>query len=328
MALAFLWVAAPPHAHAADRATEPVVQLFRAIVGIRARIPQTAPSAQGLGADRSGTGVVIGADGLVLTVGYLILDAETVNVLIPGGEPVPADVVGYDHETGFGLVRARKALNSPPATLGNSDTLAKGSPALIASIGDKPLGAAYVMSRRAYAGGWEYLLENAIYAAPAHPNFGGAALIGPEGQLLGIGSLLVNVSEIGQPPLPGNIFIPINLLKPILPDLVRSGRAVGRTNPWLGVYTSKQDGRVFVQRLAPQGPGERAGLKPGDVIIGVGGKRVGDTEGFLRQTWAAGRAGDGIPLDVLRPARGTLEIERIMVQSVSRYDWQRRPQQR
>jgi S1-C subfamily serine protease len=214
------------------------------------------------------------------------------------------------------------------AKFGDSDGLKKGSPVLVASIGAQPLTAAYVVDRRAYAGSWEYLLENAIYTAPVHPNFGGAALVGPEGQLLGIGSLMVNVSDGFHAPLPGNIFIPINLLKPILDDLVRNGRAGGRTNPWLGIYTAEHAGRVVIQRLAPEGPGERAGLQAGDLIVGVSGKRVGDMTAFLRQVWTAGRAGDPIPLDILRPARGTLDIDRVMVNSISRYDWQRRAQPR
>ncbi|MDA0675306.1 MAG: S1C family serine protease, partial [Proteobacteria bacterium] len=204
---------------------EPIARLLGSVVGIYAEVPPTARSAQNLGTTRGGSGIVIGDDGLVLTVGYLTTDAHTINVLAPGVGPVPGNLVGYDHETGFGLVRARQPLKTPAVRFGDSDLLRKGSPVLVASIGAQPLTAAYVMDRRAYAGSWEYLLENAIYTAPVHPNFGGAALVGPEGQLLGVGSLMVNVSDGFHPPLPGNIFIPINLLKPILGDLVRDGRA-------------------------------------------------------------------------------------------------------
>jgi S1-C subfamily serine protease len=179
------------------------------------------------------------------------------------------------------------------------------------------------MNRRPYAGSWEYLLDDAIYTAPVHGEFGGAALVGADGSLLGIGSLMVDVAEAGHTPFPGNVFVPINQLKPILGDLVRHGRASGRTNPWLGVYTGEQAGRVFIQRVSDGGPAERAGLRSGDIIVGVAGRRVADTESFLRQVWAGGRAGDPISLDILRPERGTLDINRVLVPSISRYDWLR-----
>ncbi len=291
------------------------------MVMVRSEVAADARTAGSLGTRRVGSGVVIDAEGLVLTIGYLILEAERTELVIPSGDAVEATVVGYDHETGFGLVRAVRPLAIKPMCMGNSSDLAAGNPVVAVSIGPRPITPGIVVARRPYAGYWEYLLEDAILTTPPHPQFGGAALVGVDGRLLGIGSLYINVAEEGQEPLPGNMFVPIDRLKPILADLIESGRSVQPQRPWLGLSTAEAGGRVLVRRVSPGGPAEKVGLKAGDVIVGVGGKRVDGLADFLRKVWGQGGPGAAIPLDVLHLDTGDLAIKRYDVPSISRYDW-------
>ncbi|MCZ6606128.1 MAG: S1C family serine protease [Alphaproteobacteria bacterium] len=308
------------HAPAAD----PVAEVLRAVVGVRAEIRTDARTAGSLGTEREGSGVVIGADGLVLTIGYLILEAKAAEVLTPDGKAVPATVVGYDHDTGFGLLRADRPLGIKPVALGDSAALAEGDMVLIVSHeGAPPATPARVVSRRPFAGYWEYLLENAIFTAPPHPGYGGAALIGPDGRLLGIGSLFVNDAAAPATPGPGNMFVPIDGLKPILADLLEHGRPSRPSHPWLGLYTEQNRGRVFIVRVAAGGPAEKVGLKAGDIIMGVGGKRVRDMADFFRKVWARGDAGTEIPIDVLPMGAADPVIARVVVPSLDRYRWLR-----
>ena len=315
-------VLAPAAAEPAPRIE--TADVLRAVVGVRAEIRADARTLGALGSERQGSGVVIDSSGLVLTIGYLILEAANVVVVDADGETVRAEVLAYDNETGFGLLRAARPLGVKPLALGDSSALAEGTPVLaVSSAGPRPVTPARVVSRRAFTGYWEYLLEEAIFTAPPNPFFGGAALIGADGRLLGIGSLLVGDAAPGPRPAPGNMFVPIDDLKPILADLLAQGRAAGPPQPWLGVYTGEAAGRVFITRLAADGPGEKAGLRTGDVIIGVAGSRVRDMADFLRKVWSQGDAGVRVPLDILHLDSAGMAIERIDVQSADRYDWLR-----
>ncbi|NQV84757.1 MAG: serine protease [Rhodospirillales bacterium] len=313
-----LWGA--DNARAADTNAEDNV--LQAVVGISAFIPEGARTAEHLGMLRSGTGVVIDGDGLVLTIGYLMMEAERAAVTNAEGNLVPAIPIAYDHGTGFGLLRATQPLGLKPVELGNSADLAEGAPVIIVSKGGPvPVMAARVSSRREFAGYWEYLLDRAIFTVPAYSQYGGAALIGADGRLVGIGSLAVNDAVSDNTPAPGNMFVPIDVLKPILGDLVRKGRSTAPAHPWLGVYTNENNGRVFVARVAADGPAQNAGIKPGDIIMGVGGKRVKSMADFYRKVWARGSAGAEIPVDVLPIGAASLDIQTISVKSRDRLDW-------
>ena len=318
---ALVFVLAGPLAADSHDPAVSMAEVRGAMVWVHAEIPADARTAASLGTERFGNGVVIDSEGLVLTIGYLILEAVRAEVAVPGGEIVPARVVGYDHETGFGLLRAARPLGLEPLRLGDSSTLKAGTPVLILSVGGRPVTPGFVFARRAFAGYWEYLLEDAILTAPPHPQFGGAALIGARGHLLGIGSLRINVAAKGAPPQPGNMFVPIDRLKPILEDLIENGRPSTPRRPWLGVITNESAGRVFITRITPGGPAEGAGLKAGDIIVGVAGRRVADMADFLRKVWARGAPGEVIPIDVLHPESGDMAIERYQVHSIDRYDW-------
>ncbi|MDE0334279.1 MAG: S1C family serine protease [Defluviicoccus sp.] len=295
---------------------------LEAVVGLESNVPAEARTAAALGTKRQGSGVVIDDAGLVLTIGYLILEAESIELNVGGSRRVSADVLAYDHETGLGLVRASRPLGVSPIPIGSSDPLVRGRQVVVASAGgyNAAIGA-YVVSRRDFAGWWEYLLEKAIFTAPAHPHFGGAALIDGDGRLVGVGSLMVPDAAEENEPLTGNMFVPIDALKPILADLIAEGRAARPSRPWLGLYPQEIHGRLFVARVPRGGPADRAGLKPGDLVLGVAGKAVSTLPGYYRALWGLGSAGVEVPLSVLRGNRPT----DIRIRSIDRMNWFRRP---
>jgi serine protease Do len=290
-----------------------------AVVGVRATIPEDARTARVLGTEREGSGVVIDRDGLVLTIGYLILEAIKAEIVLPqGSRVVPADIVAYDYDTGFGLLRALAPIGIEPIEFGNSAAAGERTEALaVSSGGPQPVIGTVVVSRRDFAGYWEYLLPHAIFTSPPHHSYGGAALIGRDGRLLGIGSLLVGDAAAPDTPMPGNMFVPIDALKPILGDLVANGRSRAPPRPWLGLYGEDHRGRLFVRRVAPDGPAARAGLAADDIIIAVKGEPVHGMADFYRKVWALGRAGVEVPLTVLT-ADGVSEVT---VRSADRYDY-------
>lgn len=292
-------------------------EILKAIVRVRSIVPEDARTAQSLGTEREGSGVVIDSNGHILTIGYLILEAESIEVVGPEGKPIDATFIGYDYATGFGLLRTDKPLSVVPMELGQSSEVEEGAPVLVADHGGSDsVQAARVVSRREFAGYWEYLLEDAIYVAPPHPNFGGAALIGRDGRLLGIGSIFTQLVISGLGSLPCNMFVPIDLLKPILSDLMSTGRSREPSKPWLGLYVEESRGRVFVIRITPGGPAEQAGLKVGDIILTVDKREVKGLADFYRRVWTLGTAGIDVPLSILQ---GT-QIRDITVHSADRYD--------
>ncbi|MCP5367545.1 MAG: serine protease [Hyphomicrobiales bacterium] len=306
----------------AQQATTPTNEVLRAVVGVRAEVPMGSRTARTLGMEREGSGVVIDGRGLVLTIGYLIMEADTVEIVLAGDRRVPAAILAYDHNSGFGLVRAREDLGVPAMALGESAGLREGDRGLAVSLdGMRPVTPVRVVSRRPFAGYWEYLLEDAIFTAPPHLHFGGAALVGEDGRLLGIGSLFVNDAAQGEQPVMGNMFVPVDDLKPILADMLKRGRSHGPVRPWLGLQPQEVKGRVFVGRVVQGGPADNAGIQRGDVILGVNGRRVADMADYFRKVWALGDAGTDIPLDLVSVETETLEVRKVSVQSEDRYDW-------
>ena len=307
---------APAHAQPSNAAPD-AASVLDAVVKVTARIPADARTAKGLGTEREGSGVVIDSSGLVLTIGYLMLEAESVEIGLRDGGTVPATRIAYDHDTGFGLVRAIRPLGLKPAELGVSAEIDVRAQVLAVAHGGRNMTMpALVVSRRPFAGSWEYLLENAIYTAPPHPVFGGAALFSPDGKLVGIGSLIVpDAAPNAQ--LPGNMFVPIDILKPIFADLLDKGRTQNPLRPWLGLSADELRGRLFVTRTAEGGPAADAGIEAGDMVIGVGGEPIAGLADFYRKVWATGDAGVTIRLDVLK---GT-SVKPIEIKSIDRYRW-------
>ncbi len=289
--------------------------LLSAVVHIKTSINPDGRSVANLGRSRDGTGIVIDNDGLILTIGYLMVEAQSAEVITAEGRAVPANVVGYDHESGFGLLRAILPLKAHPLPLGHSAGLKQDDQVIIAGYGGRErVAPARVVSKRAFAGSWEYLLDEAIYTTPPYPDWSGAALIDRAGTLVGVGSLILkDASGQGDP---GNMFVPIDRLTPILADLIADGRAAGPARPWLGVITQELGGRLIVSGVAPGGPAEKAGIRHGDIIESVGTAAPKDMEDFYRKIYAQGPAGVTVPLDVRRAD----ESRHFDVKSMNRLD--------
>jgi S1-C subfamily serine protease len=275
------------------------------VVAVKSFVPPDATSAVTLGVEREGSGVWIDAGGLVLTIGYLIMEAETVWLTAQDGRVVQATPIATDFETGFGLVQALGRLpGMPVAPLGDSEGLKFGSSCVLAAAGGQSHAlACTVAARQPFAGYWEYLLDNAIFTAPAHPHWGGAGLFGPDGRLCGIGSLILQQGQKGGKRLDLNMVVPIGELLPVLETLRRTGHSGRPARPWLGLYATEDDEAVGVGSLAKGGPAERAGLKPRDRILAVDGRAVNDLTSLWTAVRAAGPAGAEVRLTVSRGDR-------------------------
>ena len=291
-------------------------KLYSAIVKVSTRAVPDARSATSLGREREGSGIVIGDNGLVLTIGYLIVEADDVKITDAKGRVLPAQIVGYDHASGLGLVRSVVPLDAAPVALGDSTAIPEREPVLVASAGDDNATFAWIVSKRTFTGNWEYRLDQALYTSPPSMNWSGAALIDKDGKLIGIGSLIVREATEGEPKLPGNVFVPIDLLKPILADMVKDGHRAGPARPWLGVAADEAQGRLLVTRVSPEGPADRAGLKTGDIILAVGGDAVRTQSEFYTRVWNR-KAGDEIPLKVLQG----IAVNDVKVRSIDRTEY-------
>jgi len=294
-----------------------IEELVSAVVRIRTHVNPEGRTVEGLGREREGSGILIDNDGLVLTIGYLMVEAYAAEVVDNSGRTVPASVVGYDHETGFGLLRTMEPLRLKPMPLGKSADVKERDPVLVASFGGPDMVAgAYVVAKREFAGNWEYMLDEALFTAPPHPAWSGAALINREGKLVGVGSLIVGDAAGGNDKTPGNMFVPIDRLLPVLGDLISDGRVAGPGRPWLGVNTDELRGRLFVSRVTPGGPAEKAGLRRGDVVVGVNGEPPKNLADFYRKVWAQGAAGTTVAIDVLQDS----QVRRVEIKSINRLD--------
>jgi S1-C subfamily serine protease len=299
-------------AHAAS-----VEDLVAAVVRIKTFINPDGQTVSSLGREREGSGIVIDEDGLVLTIGYLMVEAHAAEVITNEGRTFAATVVGYDHETGFGVLRTTQPLKVKPLPFGRSADVHIGDPVLVASGGGVAMiGPARVAAKREFAGNWEYLLDEAIFTTPPHPAWSGAALISRDGKLLGVGSLIVGDASGNGNATPGNMFVPIERLPPILGDLLADGRVAGVGRPWLGVAANDVRGRLMVGRVTPGSPAEKAGIRSGDEIVGVAGEAPRGLADFYRKVWAAGPAGATVPLEIEQG--GTKR--RIDVKSINRLD--------
>jgi S1-C subfamily serine protease len=307
-------------AHPAAAEDPPTVEsVLGAIVALRAEVPPNARTADVLGLRRDGHGVVIDSDGLVLTIGYLILEAESVHILTRDGATVAAHVVAYDHPTGFGLVRAEKPLGVRPMPFAESARAAHGDLVLVAGAGGPHAAIqARIVSRRPFAGYWEYMLDDAIFTMPPYPVFGGAALVDSNGRLLGIGSLFVNDAMGPGEQSPGNMFVPIDLLKPILADLIADGRSAESQRPWLGMITREAPDGLFIARATYDGPAQLAGVLPGSLLLALQGKPIASQMDFYRRLWAAGPPGVTVRLTLIDPTGEPRDID---VVTGDRYDW-------
>lgn len=273
------------------------------VMALSATIPPDAFTADTLGTERAGNAVLIREDGLVLTIGYLVTEAASVWLTLSDGRVVSGHVLGFDPETGFGLVQALGRVDLPAIPIGRSSTISVEDRVLVAGAGGRRRAvAATVAMKQEFAGYWEYVLDEAIFTRPSHPHWGGTALIGPEGDLLGIGSLQLQ-QERGGASENMNMIVPIDLLPPVLDDIVRLGRPDRPPRPWLGVFATEIDGKIAIAGTATRGPAETAGLQVGDLVLDVAGREIDDLADFFRKVWSLGQAGAKVPLKVHREGR-------------------------
>jgi S1-C subfamily serine protease len=279
-----------------------------AVMGLHAVIPSDAFTAETLGTERAGHGVLIRDTGVVLTIGYLITEAKSVWLHLNDGRIVEGHVIGYDQASGFGLVQALAKLDLPPLPLGDSTMIPLDERVVVGGAGGRQRSvAARVVGKQEFAGYWEYVLDEAIFTAPAHPNWGGTALIGPAGDLLGIGSLqLERASDKGKSEYL-NMIVPIDDLKPVIDDLLKFGKPNRPARPWLGLYAHEVEDRIVVVGLAARGPAQKADIRTGDVILAVDGREVSELAATFRNVWSLGQAGVEVPLLIYRDGR-TMEV--------------------
>jgi len=315
---------APASAPGEARQYQHLVDAAGAVVAIKVKAIPNARSNQNLGAERTGSGVVFAPQGLILTIGYLILEADQVEVTTASGRSVPATVAAYDHATGFGLLKPLGPLGVKPIELGSSSKIDVDDHLLVVASGDDTedgLSVAAVVSKRPFAAYWEYLLDEAIFTAPPRTDFGGAALINREGKLVGIGSLFVMDASGAGERMPGNMFVPIDLLKPVLEEMIATGQQKGGRRPWIGLSSVEEDGRIKVVRVSADGPAEKAGLAPGDILLSLDGEKLGNLPDFYRKLWSSGKPGTDVTIRVLK---GT-DVQEVKIHTIDRVEMLRKP---
>jgi S1-C subfamily serine protease len=298
-----------------------LARALASVVGLRVEVPDEAFTASVLGTERFGSGAVIRDDGLILTIGYLVTEASSVWISTNAGDVVEGYPLAYDQATGFGLVLPLGPLDAPPLALGEPRRTAVGGDVYVIGHGGRAHALqARLLGRREFAGYWEYVLDEALFTAPAHPQWGGTALLDESGALIAIGSLLLEESVEGED-MQGNMFVPVDLLPPILDHLLKHGRAPGPPRPWLGMYTAEMGGRLVVNGVTEGGPADAAGVLPGDVVVEVGDERPESLADFYRRVWGLGRAGVDVPMVISRRGR----LLRVDVHSADRNDFLWRP---
>ena len=319
--------AASPEPAAAQATIDALSKANAAVVGVRVNVAQGARSAETLGQKRSGSGVVIGPDGLILTIGYLMLEAQTIQIVTQDNKTLPAKAVAYDLATGFGLIKPLLPLNGvQPVALGSHNALAPGEP-LMAATGAQATGEeadvsmTQMVSKRAFSGYWEYHIDSAVFTSPPIGNHSGAALFNQRGELIGIGSLFVSDAMGGNRRLPGNMFVPVDLLKPILSEMQQTGSTKFSHRPWVGLTSTEQGGRVQIVRVNKDGPAQAAGLEAGDFVLAVDGTKVATLEAFYKKLWEHAQPDDEITLTVLQGA----DVRTIKLKAVDRMSTMQKP---
>ncbi len=298
-----------------------LTETLRSVVALRADIPGDAFTAGSLGTERAGNGVVIG-DGLVLTMGYLVMESESIWLSTTDGRVVPGHALAVDFETGFGLVQPLGKLDVPVMAIGDSNAVTPGTPALLAAAGGRHRTIeTRVVGRQEFAGYWEYLIDDALFTAPAHPFWGGSGLIGADGKLLGIGSLILQQGDEKGRRVDMNMVVPTALLTPILGELVQHGRVRRPPRPWLGLFAMENDESVMVGGVADGGPADKAGLRAGDRVVAVDGDEVADLGSLWRRVWSAGTAGARVRMSIGRDD----DLLHVTVHSADRASFLRAP---
>jgi S1-C subfamily serine protease len=317
-----LWAFPPEMQPSSDDVDFDLARALNAVVAMRVEIPDDAFTASLLGTERTGNGIVISDDGIVLTIGYLITEATSIWLTTNAGNVVPGHALAYDQVTGLGLVMPLGKLGVAPIARGELDSADVDDDVYVIGSGGRAHALrARLFARREFAGYWEYLLDDALFTAPPHPEWSGAALLDGRGRLIGIGSLFVQEAD-GDDTVKGNMFVPSELIDPIEDDMRRLGRVDRPPRPWLGIYSAETKDGITIQGLAHEGPAERAGMHLGDVVRDVAGSPVSGLGDFYRSLWMQGPAGTGIPITVARGGG----LKELTVHSVDRNALLKKPQ--
>jgi len=328
MVAATAWIALPSHASMArsvadtapqasanDAAYQRLIDATNAVVAVKVKAIPNAHSNETLGDERVGSGVIIPRDNLILTIGYLILEADTIEVTDSDGQTFPASIVAYDPATGFGLVKTLAPLSQKPVKLGTAKGISQLDRLMIVNGGaEQSVSIATVVSKRHFAGYWEYMIDDAIFTSPPRLDHSGAALINKDGELVGIGSLFVMDAVTPGERMPGNMFVPIDLLTPVIDELVRTGSQREAKRPWLGVDSLEEDGRIKVMQVNEESPAAQAGIQPGDIILAVDGQKVTSLDNFYQKVWTSGPAGVDVPMTLLHG----VDLRNVVVRTIER----------
>ena len=305
----------------AEITKEKVQRFYESIVSVRSIVPPEARTAASLGIEREGNGVAID-ESHILTIGYIVLESESIEIGLSDGRRLPAKLVGYDHTSGFGIIKSVVPLTMPSLELGNSDNINSEQDLLFLPSPNRGAGSIVrPVSRRPFTGWWEYFVQSPIYTTPPNSFWAGAPILNGDGEVLGIGSLFVSESVPGISS-PGNMSVPINLLKPILEDLLANGRRTSNIRPFLGISSDDSNNQITVTRVSKDGPAFRAGIKPQDIIVTINGSQISDLKSFYEKVWKSGEAGVTIELSVLRSG----SLINFKVKTVDRLDYLFKPQ--
>ena len=303
--------------HAATESPRTAHSFYDSVVDIYAKIPPEARTASSLGQERAGTGVVIDG-GYILTIGYLVIEASEIKIGLSNGQTVPGTLVGCDHTTGFGILKSVVPIALTELTLGDSDKIQVDESLLILPSPQQGFSSlAQMVSRRPFAGWWEYYLEDSIYTFPTNQAWAGAPLVNAEGEILGIGSLFVADAVSQGVMSPGNLFVPINLLKPILAELTEFGRRKTNIKPYLGLSSDDSSGQVVITRVNEGGPSDKVGILAQDIITHVNQTPVTTLKDFYEAVWGSGESGSIVSLEISRAGQDMS----VRVQTVDRMDY-------
>ena len=305
----------------AEITKEKVRRFYESIVSVSSIVPPEARTAASLGVEREGNGVAID-EKHILTIGYIVIESETIEIGLSDGQKLPAKLVGYDPTSGFGVIKSVVPLKMAPLQLGNSDNINSEQDLLILPSPNRGAGSIVrSVSRRPFTGWWEYFVDSPIYTTPPNGLWAGAPILNGNGEILGIGSLFVSEAVPGIPS-PGNMSVPINLLKPILGDLISSGRRKNKIQPFLGISSDDSNDQIIVTRVNKGGPAFQAGIKPQDIIVTINGSQISDLKSFYEKVWESGEAGVTIELSVLRSG----SLMNFKIKTVDRLDYFLKPQ--
>jgi S1-C subfamily serine protease len=270
--------------------------LLETVVNLHATVPRDHPSAAVLGDERMGSGVIVDAAGLILTVNYVVMGAQTVQVSFLKGRRQKAEVVAQDFETGLALVRVKRQ-GLRPAVLAPTEALERGAP--VVAVGstatqERRAGGGHITYLGEFEAHWEYLLDRGIVSSAANPGYGGGGLFDLRGRLIGI--LYLNLNEVAR----SSLAIPVDAFQSNEEELVRYGRVVSRPKrAWLGVFAHALEEGVVIAGVVPGGPGERAGLREGDLIVSFNAEEISSRRDLYMRLWRH-EPGERVAIEVMR----------------------------